>query len=71
MKYISTTEAGKKWALSPRRVGVLCSEDRIPGVQKTGNTWLIPDDAEKPKDARIKNGKYMKSKSETEDASND
>lgn len=64
MKYISTTEAGKKWDLSSRRVGVLCSEGRIPGVQKTGNTWLIPDDAEKPKDARIKNGKYMKQNNE-------
>lgn len=38
MKFITTTEAGKKWNLSARRVGVLCSEDRILGVQKTGNT---------------------------------
>ena len=62
MKYISTTEAGKKLDLSSRRVGILCSEGRIPGVQKTGNTWLIPDDAEKPKDARIKSGKYIKNR---------
>lgn len=60
MKFITTTEAGKKWNLSARRVGVLCSKDRIPGVQKTGNTWLIPEDAEKPTDARIKSGKYIK-----------
>lgn len=45
MKFITTTEAGSKWNLSSRRVGVLCSEGRIPGVQKAGNTWLIPDDA--------------------------
>lgn len=71
MKFITTTEAGKMWNLSSRRVGVLCSEGRILGVQKAGNTWLIPDYAEKPKDARVKNGKYIKSKSETEDALND
>ena len=41
MKFISTTEAGKKWGLSSRRVGILCSEGRIPGTQKTGNTWLL------------------------------
>ncbi len=64
MKFITTTEAGKKWNLSSRRIGVLCSEGRIPGIQKAGNTWLIPDDAEKPADARIKSGKYIKTKSE-------
>lgn len=48
MKFISTTEAGKKWELSSRRVGILCSEG------------LIPEDAQKPADARIKSGKYIK-----------
>ena len=47
MKFISTTEAGKKWGLSSRRVGILCSEGRIPGTQKTGNTWLIPEEDRK------------------------
>lgn len=60
MGFISTIEAGKNWNLSKRRVALLCSEGRIPGVQKIGNTWLIPDDAEKPEDARIKSGKYIK-----------
>lgn len=67
MKFLTTTETGKKWNLSSRRVGVLCSEGRIPDVQKTGNTWLIPENAEKPDDARIKSGKYIKSKIETEE----
>ncbi len=60
MRFITTTEAGKKWGLSSRRVGALCSEGRIPDVQKAGNTWLIPENAEKPTDARIKSGKYIK-----------
>lgn len=69
MKFITTTEAGKKWNLSSRRVGILCSKNRIPGVQKAGNTWLIPDNAKKPTDARVKSGKYIKPKTKTEDSS--
>ncbi len=61
MRYISTADAAKRWSLSQRRVIVLCSESRIPGAEKIGNTWLIPDDAEKPADARIKSGAYRKS----------
>ena len=60
MKYLSTFEAAEKWGLSPRRVGVLCNENRIPGAQRAGSRWIIPEDAEKPKDARIKSGKYIK-----------
>lgn len=70
MKFITTTEIGKKWNLSARRVGILCSQGRIPDVQKTGNTWLIPENAVKPADARIKSGKYIKSKTETEGMQN-
>ena len=64
MKYATTTEIGRLWNLSARRVGILCAEGRIPNVQKTGNTWLIPEDAVKPADARIKNGRYIKEKQE-------
>lgn len=60
MKYISTSEAAEKWNLSKRRIIVLCNEGRIEGAQKAGSTWIIPDDAEKPNDARIKSGKYIK-----------
>lgn len=62
MKFLSTQEAGENWNLSKRRVAILCAEGRIPNVQKTGNTWLIPEDAQKPADARIKSGKYIKNK---------
>ena len=65
-KYMSTFEAAEKWNLSKRRIIVLCNEGRIDGAQKAGSTWIIPDDAEKPNDARIKSGKYIKSKSEVE-----
>lgn len=60
MKFLSTRETGEKWGLSKRRVAVLCAEGRIPDVQKTENTWLIPENARKPSDARIKSEKYIK-----------
>ena len=64
MGFLSTTQASKKWGISPRRIQILCSEGRIPGVFRIGNTWAIPEDAEKPKVARIKSGKYIKDESE-------
>ena len=54
MEYMSCPEAAKKWGISERRVQKLCEENRIPGVSKIGYMWLIPKDAEKPKDGRLK-----------------
>lgn len=39
---------------------VLCKEGRIPGLIVIGRTGGIPDDAEKPTDAIIISGKYIK-----------
>lgn len=66
MKYISAIEAAERWNLSRRRVITLCNNGRIEGAQKAGATWIIPEDAEKPADARIKSGKYRKTQSEEE-----
>ena len=62
--YTTIQEIAKKWEISERRVNVLCSEGRIEGAVKFGNTWAIPEKAEKPADARIKSGKYIKEKGE-------
>ena len=32
----------------------------IPGATKIGSYWAIPDDAQKPRDARVKSGRYIK-----------
>ena len=58
--YITVQEAALKWGISPRRVGILCNQGRIPGAQRAGSRWIIPENAEKPTDARIKSGKYRK-----------
>ena len=52
MKYLSTFEIAEKWGISPRRVGVLCNQDRIPGAQRAGSRWIIPENAEKHSDAQ-------------------
>lgn len=55
MEYLTTVEMSKKWSISARRIGVLCTEGRINGAIKKGKMWLIPEDAAKPADARYKN----------------
>lgn len=54
MDNISASEVARKWDISERRVQKLCKEDRIPGVVRFSRMWLIPKDAEKPKDGRYK-----------------
>lgn len=60
MKFLSTFETAEKWGISHRRVSILCNQGRISGAQRAGSRWIIPEDAEKPADARIKSGKYIK-----------
>ena len=54
MEYLTTVEMSKKWNISSRRIVTLCIERRIEGAIKKGKMWLIPADAEKPRDARCK-----------------
>lgn len=52
--YISVTQAAEKWGISDRRVRILCSEGKIPGVTRDGRTWKIPADAKKTEDGRYR-----------------
>lgn len=61
MEYCSIRQISEKWGISVRRIQVLCTEERISGAVKIGYSWAIPANAEKPKDARVKSGKYVKS----------
>lgn len=54
MEYMTLKEAGKRWGVSLRRVNYYCAGDRIPGAVKMATIWLIPKDAEKPRDKRYK-----------------
>ncbi len=59
MEYITIAQAAEKWGIKSRRVQTLCSSGRIEGARKFGMAWMIPEAAEKPTDARIKNGNYI------------
>jgi hypothetical protein len=60
MEYLSIRQTAEKWGLSTRRIQILCANERIPGAMRVDYSWVIPANAEKPKDARIKSGKYVK-----------
>ena len=62
MECLSISQVAEKWRLSTSRINVLCSEGRILGATKIGSYWAIPADAEKPADARVKSGRYVKVK---------
>ena len=61
-EYMTVLQASEKWQISRRRVITLCQENRIEGAVKFGKSWAIPVNAEKPKDERIKSGKFIKEK---------
>jgi hypothetical protein len=62
MEYMSINQAAQEWGVSARRIQVLCAQDRISGACRIGNMWAIPRSAQKPEDARIKSGRYVKTK---------
>ncbi len=57
---MSAKEAAALWNISERRISTLCKEGRIAGAKKDGRNWIIPTDAEKPADKRVKTGAYRK-----------
>ncbi len=54
-------EASERWGIGERRITTLCRDGRIPGAFKN-KCWLIPADAEKPDDKRVRTGAYAKNK---------
>ena len=60
MEYMTIQEAAKKWCISERRIQTLCVDGRLKGAIKFGRQWAMPSELEKPMDARIKSGRYIK-----------
>ena len=60
MEYLTSPEMSEKWGISSRRISLLCAEGRIEGAVKKGKTWLIPEGAEKPADAKFRAVKTTK-----------
>lgn len=63
MEFLSIQDVSNKWNISKRRVQILCREGRIDGAKMIGNMWVIPENAERPVDARTKNPIVEKKKS--------
>lgn len=59
-------ELALEWNLSERTISHLCNEGKIAEAVKKGKSWQIPDDADKPVDRRITDGKYIKSNKSVE-----
>lgn len=55
--FISVSDAAEKFNISKRRVQVLCEQGRIEGANMVSGVWLIPTDAPKPEDARVRKTK--------------
>ena len=61
MNYIKVSQAAEKWVLSARRVRILCQENKIEGVIRKGNLYMIPENAQKPADGRRKTSRQATS----------
>ena len=61
-QYLSVAQTAARWGLTSRRVLILCGGGRIPGTARFGRIWAIPANAEKPADARLRHGRYVKNK---------
>ena len=46
--YLSVQETAYKWRISVRRVNQYILAGRIPGCERLGHAWAIPEDAVKP-----------------------
>ena len=60
MKYLSIMQTAERWGISTHCMQILYGEGHVLGAIRIGSVWGIPEDAAKPADARIKNGKYIK-----------
>ena len=60
MDYMTLKETSEKWGVSSRQINYYCTDGRIPGTVKTAGVWLIPKEAEKPVDMRMKQGRELK-----------
>ena len=62
--WMTCREAAQRWACSERWISILCKSGKVPGAEKRGRGWLIPVDAPRPADGRIKSGAYQKRRDE-------
>ena len=50
--YCSVQETARRWGISVRWVNQYALDGRIPGAERLGRSWAIPEDAVKPETHR-------------------
>ena len=65
-EYMTAQEAAECWKISVWRVQRLCMKNRIKGVLNINRVWLIPKEAKKPLDGRLKTNKKQNGADEIE-----
>lgn len=51
--YLTVAEYAEKHGKKPAIIRRFCNDKRLRGAMRKGSTWLIPEDAEYPEDARV------------------
>ncbi len=64
IQMMTCKEKAKEWGISVRTVNALCKSGKIPGAEKAGKEWMIPDGTDRPADGRIVSGRYRKNTGE-------
>lgn len=54
MDFMTTKEVAHKWEVTERMVQYHCKAGRISGAVKMAGVWLIPKEANKLDDGRVK-----------------
>ena len=59
MEYVSSKAIAEKWGITVRAVQLMCVQGKINGAKRLedGKVWLIPNNAERPVNAKLKNTK--------------
>src|SRR5574340_1666450 len=53
MHLLTPTQYAKRHGVSARRIQALLAQGRIPGAQRIGSQWAIPEDAPDRKSTRL------------------
>jgi len=57
LEWITPLQASVKWEITERQVQAMCKSGKIQGAIRLSKLWLIPKDAQRPIDGRIKEAK--------------
>ena len=42
-RYLTMAEAAERIGITPRRMTALCKTGKVPGAQRHGHVWMVPE----------------------------